>query len=68
MNKKERRKMAKKSIEKRQAKEQKLEEKEKNVKKACDCEEKMDKAQMPEWAKVLYHQNKAILAELGIEE
>lgn len=40
----------------------------KECKKTCDHEGEMKKNQMPKWAKVIYHQNKAIMAELGIEE
>jgi hypothetical protein len=52
----------------KEKKQKRKKKKDDHIEKVCDCEEKMDKSQMPEWAQVLYHQNKAILAELGIEE
>lgn len=61
MDKEKRRKIVKESVKEREKEKRRVEE-------ICKCEEKMNKDQMPEWAKVLYHQNKAILAELGIEE
>jgi hypothetical protein len=52
----------------KEKKQKRKNKKKKHTKKACKCGEKMDKSQMPEWAEVIYHQNKAIMAELGIEE
>lgn len=42
-------------------------QKQKHTEKCEKCEGRMNENQMPEWAKVLYHQNKAIMAELGID-